>query len=151
MNISNIEWIEKLDCLTDLHVHLDGSLSLESVRHLCGMQNIETGDVKRFDYIPQIAKYVNYNETTVRIAINTNRLVQSVYAIKTADKEWRTDYKVIEPTLAKEYKLINVKTGEETLCKSFLEATKLVNTSKKTLRKYINTNREVFGYKINRA
>ena len=44
LNISNIEWIEKLDCLTDLHVHLDGSLSLESVRHLCGMQNIETGD-----------------------------------------------------------------------------------------------------------
>ena len=44
MKISNIEWIEKLDCLTDLHVHLDGSLSLESVRHLCDMQNIETGD-----------------------------------------------------------------------------------------------------------
>ena len=44
MNISNIEWIEKLNCLTDLHVHLDGSLSLESVRHLCGMQNIEAGD-----------------------------------------------------------------------------------------------------------
>lgn len=44
MNNSNIEWIEKLDCLTDLHVHLDGSLSLESVRHLCDMQNIETGD-----------------------------------------------------------------------------------------------------------
>ena len=44
MNISNIEWIEKLNCLTDLHVHLDGSLSSESVRHLCGMQNIETGD-----------------------------------------------------------------------------------------------------------
>lgn len=44
LNISNIEWIEKLNCLTDLHVHLDGSLSLESVRHLCGMQNIETGD-----------------------------------------------------------------------------------------------------------
>ena len=44
LNISNIEWIEKLNCLTDLHVHLDGSLSPESVRHLCGMQNIETGD-----------------------------------------------------------------------------------------------------------
>ena len=44
LNISNIEWIEKLNCLTDLHVHLDGSLSLESVRHLCDMQNIETGD-----------------------------------------------------------------------------------------------------------
>ena len=44
LNNSNIEWIEKLDCLTDLHVHLDGSLSLESVRHLCDMQNIETGD-----------------------------------------------------------------------------------------------------------
>ena len=44
LNISNIEWIEKLNCLTDLHVHLDGSLSLESVRHLCGMQNIEAGD-----------------------------------------------------------------------------------------------------------
>ena len=44
LNISNIEWIEKLNCLTDLHVHLDGSLSLESVRHLCGMQNMETGD-----------------------------------------------------------------------------------------------------------
>ena len=44
LNISNIEWIEKLNCLTDLHVHLDGSLSLESVRHLCGIQNIETGD-----------------------------------------------------------------------------------------------------------
>ena len=44
LKISNIEWIEKLDCLTDLHVHLDGSLSLESVRHLCDMQNIETGD-----------------------------------------------------------------------------------------------------------
>ena len=115
------------------------------------VKNIETGEIKRFDYIPQIAKYVNYNETTVRIAINTNRLVQSKFAIKTADKEWRDDYIVITPTNAKEYKLINVKTGEETLCKSFLEATKLVNTSKKTLRKYINTNREVFGYKINRA
>ena len=44
LNSSNIEWIEKLDCLTDLHVHLDGSLSLESVRHLSDMQNIETGD-----------------------------------------------------------------------------------------------------------
>ena len=43
LNISNIEWIEKLDCLTDLHVHLDGSLSLESVGQLCDMQNIETG------------------------------------------------------------------------------------------------------------
>ena len=41
---SNIEWIEKLNCLTDLHVHLDGSLSLEAVRHLAGMQNIETGN-----------------------------------------------------------------------------------------------------------
>lgn len=115
------------------------------------VKNVETNEVERFDSIPQIAKYVNYNETTVRIAINTNRLVQSKFAIKTADKEWRNDYIVIAPTLAKEYKLINVKTGEETLCKSFLEATKIVNTSKKTLRKYINTNKEVFGYKINRA
>lgn len=40
----NIEWIEKLNCLTDLHVHLDGSLSLEAVRHLAGMQNIDIGD-----------------------------------------------------------------------------------------------------------
>lgn len=37
----NIEWIEKLGCLTDLHVHLDGSLSMESVRHLASMQNID--------------------------------------------------------------------------------------------------------------
>ena len=48
LKISNIEWIEKLDCLTDLHVHLDGSLSLESVRQLCDMQNIETGDEIEF-------------------------------------------------------------------------------------------------------
>lgn len=115
------------------------------------VKNIKTNEVKRFDSVPPIAKYVNYNETTIRVAIDTNRLVQGIYAIKSADKEWRNDYIVIAPTKAKEYNLINVKTGEETLCKSFLEATKLVKTSKKTLRKYINTNREVFGYKINRA
>lgn len=40
----NIEWIEKLGCLTDLHVHLDGSLSVESVRHLASMQNIDICD-----------------------------------------------------------------------------------------------------------
>lgn len=42
----NIEWIEKLECLTDLHVHLDGSLSLETVRHLADMQNISVSDDK---------------------------------------------------------------------------------------------------------
>ena len=44
LNSSNIEWIEKLGCLTDLHVHLDGSLSVESVRHLASMQNIDICD-----------------------------------------------------------------------------------------------------------
>ncbi|MDO5339711.1 MAG: adenosine deaminase [Eubacteriales bacterium] len=43
MQNSNIEWIEKLECLTDLHVHLDGSLSKETVKHLAKMQNIDTG------------------------------------------------------------------------------------------------------------
>lgn len=115
------------------------------------VKNIETNEVKRFDSIPQIAKYVDYNETTVRIAINTDRLVQEKFAIKTSNKEWKEEYKVIKSTLAKEYILLNVKTNEETLCKSFFEATKIVNTTKKTLRKYINTSKEVFGYKINRA
>ena len=45
MGSRNIEWIEKLGCLTDLHVHLDGSLSIETVKHLAKMQNIDvTGD-----------------------------------------------------------------------------------------------------------
>lgn len=115
------------------------------------VKNLETGVVKRFDSIPQISKYVDYNETTVRVAINTERLVKEIYAIKTANEEWKDNYKVIYSTLAKEYEIINVKTGEKINCKSFLEATKLVKTSKKTLRKYINTNKEIFGYKINRV
>lgn len=44
MGSSNIDWIERLGCLIDLHVHLDGSMSVETVKHLAKMQNIDTGD-----------------------------------------------------------------------------------------------------------
>lgn len=33
--------VEKLDCLIDLHLHLDGSISVASARQLAAMQNIE--------------------------------------------------------------------------------------------------------------
>lgn len=37
---SATEFIENLDCLIDLHLHLDGSLSVSSARRLAGMQNV---------------------------------------------------------------------------------------------------------------
>lgn len=41
---SNIEWIKDLNCLTDIHVHLDGSLSYETVKYLARLQKIDIDD-----------------------------------------------------------------------------------------------------------
>ena len=40
MTVTSMFPIEKLDCLIDLHLHFDGSLSVKLVKELAAMQGI---------------------------------------------------------------------------------------------------------------
>ena len=42
MNEDNI--IDKMNCLVELHLHLDGGLSIKNCRHLAKIQNIKTNE-----------------------------------------------------------------------------------------------------------
>lgn len=60
---SNIEWIKDLNCLTDIHVHLDGSLSYETVKYLARLQKIDIeGDGKLKDILSVAPDCRNLNE-----------------------------------------------------------------------------------------
>ena len=112
------------------------------------VKNIKTNEVRRFDNVPQIASYIDYNESSIRVNINVDKLVKGVYAIKTADEEWKESYNEMAGTQPKEVTVKNIITGVVTVCPTQREAYELVGTTKKTLKKHMNTGRAFNNYLI---
>lgn len=116
------------------------------------VKNMNTGEVKTFNSFPEVSKYINYNESSVRVFTDTNKLVNSIYAIKSSNKVWFDNYEETSIfTKPKKYRLVKLIDNSEVIANSFVEATKIINTTKKTLKKYIDKNIEVKGFKIYKA
>ncbi len=113
------------------------------------VKNILSNEIKRFDTVPEIATYIEYNESSIRVNINIDKLVKNIYAIKTADENWKETYKEMAGTQPKVVNVKNIITGVVTVCPTQREAYELVGTTKKTLKKHMNTGRAFNNYLIN--
>lgn len=113
------------------------------------VKNIKTSDIKTFTTFPEISRYIGYNESSIRVFTDTNKLVKSIYAIKSKKNEWFENYEDTSlNTKPKKYRLVNLIDKTEIISNSFIEATKIVNVTKKTLKKYIDKHTEIKGFKI---
>lgn len=113
------------------------------------VKNLETDEVKRFDNIPQISSYIGYNESSIRVSIDTDKIVNGKYAIKSAENNWQEVYNAIGATIPKKVSVRNIITGVVTICETQREAYELVKTTKKTLKKHMNTGKSFNNYIIN--